>query len=97
MNYKTLISGIVEASQLASRSFFYGLRSWPLIWRPSTRDFKGPVGNGEHAHDPSPLLGANVKVFLNMRARNEDADAIEVGNRRQKEQKRAHSVARFDD
>src|SRR5262249_29611665 len=63
------------------------------VSHPSTRDFKGSVRNGEDADDPAPLLRADTKVFLNTRASNGDADAVEISDRRQNEQKGANPVA----
>src|SRR5207244_6180693 len=62
------------------------------VSHPSARNFKHSISNREDSDDPTPLLRTNTQIFLDTRASNRDANAVEIGDDRQEKQECPHSV-----
>src|SRR5207253_9561135 len=67
---------------------------WPqAVRQPPASNFKPSTSNREDSDDPTPLLRTNTQIFLDTRASNRDANAVEIGDDRQEKQECPHSVS----
>ena len=63
------------------------------VGHPSAWNFKHGISDRKDSDDPTPLLRSNTQIFLNARASNRDANAVEICDNRQEKQERPHSVS----